>query len=68
MDNLERNLWFFNNATEHNTTPQTVIAGLTRNLLGRRDSFLRGRWRMFLRHDGKGSRFELPSLLSHDYK
>ena len=30
-----------------------VIAGLTRNLLSKRESFLRGGLRMFLRNDGK---------------
>lgn len=47
---------------KYKTKPLTVIAGSTRNLLSERDSLQRRRWRMLLRHDGRGARLVFPSL------
>ena len=44
--------------------PLTVIAGLPRNPLSVKDSLSRRGWRMFLRHDGQGSKDVIPGEVS----
>ena len=44
------------------TEPLAVMAGLTRHLPSKRDTLQHRRWRMFLRHDGKGIRIVLRGV------